>query len=493
MWNNYGGLNVVADDDEAYRRAQGMPPATPQAQGLMGGLSKDDRMLALLGLGAGLMAGNQGRNRQEAFSNAMGSGMQGLLGTLGPVIQNRQAQQAAQDRQRGLSLQSRGLDIQEGYKAQQEQLMQSQIAQQRLAQQRQQQATQIMGRIGQPLDMAPTVENATQGPRTFSVDDALAEMRRGGLLSEAKALLESQPKRELKEVAGQEGRPAYAAFDPYGGSFTQLSTSPFVKPEMVEVADRNRPGRSVKQWMTPTAGQVAGEAPRPDILDPEVRNARATIAREGATRVNVPVSVSTDRTFFGAIADTVGKDIGAQNEAAKAAVGAINNANAIRSILDTGNVILGTGANQRLDLARLAATLGISGRDDKERLANTKGMMQQLASAELAAAQQMKGQGQITEAERDILRRAASGDITLSPGEIRKLSETLDATARRRIQANNKTAQGLSADPRMGGAGQYLMVEEPPQYQAPGQSGFAIRPVDQPPPAQGGFSIRRVQ
>ena len=61
--------------------------------------------------------------------------------------------------------------------------------------------------------------------------------------------------------------------------------------------------------------------------------------------------------------------------------------------------------------------MGLAGKDSKETLEKTRAAMQQMAQLELDAAAQMKGQGQITENERDIIRRAASGDIALFRNE----------------------------------------------------------------------------
>lgn len=74
------------------------------AEGLLGGMADDDKYLGLLGIGLGMLAGNRGRSKGEAFSNAIGGGMQGGMGLLGPIQQNRQAQanRALAERQFGL-------------------------------------------------------------------------------------------------------------------------------------------------------------------------------------------------------------------------------------------------------------------------------------------------------------------------------------------------------------------------------------------------------
>lgn len=76
-------------------------------EGLLSGLADEDKYLGLLGIGLGLLSGNQGRSRQQAFANAMGGAAQGGLGLLGPIMQNKQAQAQAAMAAKKLGLEER--------------------------------------------------------------------------------------------------------------------------------------------------------------------------------------------------------------------------------------------------------------------------------------------------------------------------------------------------------------------------------------------------
>ena len=75
----------------------------------------------------------------------------------------------------------------------------------------------------------------------------------------------------------------------------------------------------------------------------------------------------------------------------------------------------------------------------------------------------MKGQGQITENERDIIRRAASGDISMTLTELKTLTASLEKTARYRIERHNKNVQPLLANPNAAALAPFLTVPSPPQ------------------------------
>jgi hypothetical protein len=59
----------------------------------------------------------------------------------------------------------------------------------------------------------------------------------------------------------------------------------------------------------------------------------------------------------------------------------------------------------------------------------------------------MKGQGQITEPEREILRRAAAGDQNMSREEILAATEIAERLARQRISQGQKNAKTIKSIP----------------------------------------------
>jgi hypothetical protein len=80
----------------------------------------------------------------------------------------------------------------------------------------------------------------------------------------------------------------------------------------------------------------------------------------------------------------------------------------------------------------------------------------------------MKGQGQITEAERSIIKRAASGDVdSMTVPELRLLGGILDRSARFKIQNYNQQVKPLASMPNAAAIAPFLGVQEPPARQAP--------------------------
>lgn len=188
------------------------------------------------------------------------------------------------------------------------------------------------------------------------------------------------------------------------------------------------------------------------------------------------VNVNTEKPLMNSIASKLGDQIDASLAQARAATQAISTAQTIKSAVDTGKVVAGPGASFRVAGLQIGQTLGIGGKDAAEVLGNTRTVIQSMAKAELDAAQQMKGQGQITEAERDIIRRAASGNIdSLTTGEVRLLADTMEKTARYKIAAHKANVSNLSKMPNAAPILPFYQVEDPGQYQPSAQQAPRVR------------------
>jgi hypothetical protein len=160
----------------------------------------------------------------------------------------------------------------------------------------------------------------------------------------------------------------------------------------------------------------------------------------------------------------LGKSITDARGKAEAAVGTIGTVNRLVSALDSGQVMAGPTSNFRQYGLQIGNVLGVAGKDATEKLMNTRSAIQSLAQLELDAAQAMKGQGQITEAERDIIRRAAAGDIErMTVPELRVLAGTLDKTARGKIRAYQGQVTPLKQNPNAAPLAPFLDVAEPEQ------------------------------
>jgi hypothetical protein len=189
-------------------------------------------------------------------------------------------------------------------------------------------------------------------------------------------------------------------------------------------------------------------------------------AGAGGTTVNIDPNKSLGNTLGVGVGDNINNTF----TGAQAAQGTLGSVRTIRESL--GNAITGPFADQRAFLARLQSGLGVAAGDTPERLADTRRVIQGLAKAELAAAAQMKGQGQITEAERAILKNAEAGTINLLPSEIKAVVDAMESSARKRIAAHQSNVQRLRKVPGAEGIIPFyeLQDEEPPPAR-PGAGG----------------------
>jgi len=133
------------------------------------------------------------------------------------------------------------------------------------------------------------------------------------------------------------------------------------------------------------------------------------------------------------------KQLTSSADAARSANSTLKNIERILPALDTA--IVGPAADQRTTLLRIGKQLNIAGENADQILRNTAIVVQGLAQQELAAAEQMKGQGALTEGERAILRRAAGGDQSLTAGELQQGLMAAQRSARARVSGHQQYLQ----------------------------------------------------
>jgi hypothetical protein len=162
-----------------------------------------------------------------------------------------------------------------------------------------------------------------------------------------------------------------------------------------------------------------------------------------STNVNVNAGKAFGTEFGKGVAESVGNTFSAA-QGAQSTLSAIQN---IRPLIQSG-VYAGPLSSVPRVVDQLATSLGITGKDDSEKLKNTAVAMQGLASLELSAAQAMKGQGAITENERGLIKRAAAGDLqTFTQPEVLALLNALEKTSQFKIKAHEKNLGRLRNRP----------------------------------------------
>jgi len=158
------------------------------------------------------------------------------------------------------------------------------------------------------------------------------------------------------------------------------------------------------------------------------------IRRSGASNVNV--TQNAEKKGLELAYEQGVKDLGASRDMARSANATLANIDRILPALDTA--ITGPAADFRATLLRVGKQLNVAGADADPVLKNNATVVQGLAQQELAAAEQMRGQGALTDAERAILRRAAGGDVSLTAGELRVGLLAAQRTARMRAESHGQ-------------------------------------------------------
>jgi hypothetical protein len=206
---------------------------------------------------------------------------------------------------------------------------------------------------------------------------------------------------------------------------------------------------------SPTEVKVLREAGQPITMENIM-----SIRRSGASNVSVNTG---EKVRAGEINKDIVAQMGEFTSQARSANDTLMNVDRMLPALQ--GAITGPLADSRTTLIRVGQQLGVVGKDANDVLAKTQILVQGLAQQELAAAGQMKGQGAITAPERELLRRAAVGDQSLSAVELKTALETAQKVARYRIAQHQEYLSKFSALP---GSEQYVPFYTVTPYQPAG-------------------------
>lgn len=142
-------------------------------------------------------------------------------------------------------------------------------------------------------------------------------------------------------------------------------------------------------------------------------------ARAGATNVTNRIENKVGES----IAGQVGPIMKASAEKTTGAINLANSSRLMLEALDKGNVYVGPTANARLKLAQFGQVLGVGGKDEEEKINNTRQLIRSLSEGAVEARKELAGQGQVTENEAAAVTKAYSGNIEdLTVSEIRLIA-----------------------------------------------------------------------
>jgi hypothetical protein len=204
-----------------------------------------------------------------------------------------------------------------------------------------------------------------------------------------------------------------------------------------------------------------------DLLAPNDQNRKiydAEILKQTThpAPVNISLTQSAEKSFGSALAGALAKSDVDLRDAALNAPEAAGNANRILEVLSSGNIIAGPGAEWKLKTAKLLNASGVAGfvgKDNTELISNTEQLQKSLASQTLDSIKTSglgAGAG-FTNADRDFLEKAKSGNIDMTPETLRRTAElarrSAEATAEKwntRVKQIPRSAvqgTGLSVEP----------------------------------------------
>jgi hypothetical protein len=202
-------------------------------------------------------------------------------------------------------------------------------------------------------------------------------------------------------------------FKDTGGKIAGLD--PFTGRQVAEVGKTGNPFDDLV-----LSNGTGGFVPNQPLL-----NAKQAIAKSGAASTSVRI----ENKMGEGLASQIGPMLRESTSVAEGAAKQIDAANRIIGAVDKNKMFAGTGASIGLTAAQVADTLGIAGAGTKEKIENTRQAIQGLSQLTLQGRAQMRGQGAITESESKLAERAVSGDISMTPAEIKQLANAAKRAA----------------------------------------------------------------
>jgi hypothetical protein len=210
----------------------------------------------------------------------------------------------------------------------------------------------------------------------------------------------------------------------------------------------------------------------------------------GMKRAGAPsVSVTMDK----GLAAQVGPMMKESKEKTIGAVKEIDAANQVIGAIDSNKMFTGPLANQRLSAAQIGSTLGVGGKDVTEKINNTRQAIQGLAEITLQGRQEMRGQGAITESEGKLAERAKSGDISLTPGELKQLAGAAKRAGEYTFNQHQTQLQAMSQNPETKQLIPYYNVGMMPERQVPQAPVQPNANQQLNIPAAGGWAVKSVK
>jgi hypothetical protein len=198
----------------------------------------------------------------------------------------------------------------------------------------------------------------------------------------------------------------------------------------------NYPGQATDKEAMREAARIgaAYNTPAEDVWN-AIKNPNKPLVENKTTVIND----MSDKELGKNMTDHIAKVIDKSYAQATSAVETLDGVERIRKAMESGNIILGPGATVRYAASQVAQLMGVGGKNEEERLANTRNAMRALAQFTLKARTTLRGEGQITEGEQAVLAKAESGEIeSFTQPDLKAFLTVTDRLARRSYDNHQK-------------------------------------------------------
>jgi YD repeat-containing protein len=340
-----------------------------------------------------------------------------------------------------------------------------------------------------PILNVPTQDNGVQADRI-----AIAKLVRAGYSTkDAEELVYAGLPQvaRVEETTDAFGQPVKQQYDKFGRrvsqpmqqwkspvSVDQGNKQTFINPvTLTEVASFGKGQTPDSAAMNPnrpfTLGPNGEYVPNPQFQKYEIEK-----TKQGATNVVNKIDVKTGE----GLAKEIGPMLAASKAAAEGALSQMETVNRLNAAINSGKLIAGPFANQRLTLAQIGQVLGVGGKDNAEILTNSREAIQSLAKFSLDGRSVLKGQGQISDYEGKLLAKATSGDIAdLTIPELKVLTSTAERVAKAQQAAHQRNMKVMRSKPELKDVADFYEVPDIPT--APTQPPTTGQTFDAKPPA----------
>lgn len=242
-----------------------------------------------------------------------------------------------------------------------------------------------------------------------------------------------------RKVAGLPEKPTEHVVN---GAIVRTPMGPGAKPEVVY---QGQPAEIAEfDALAKNAGILPGS--------PQYQQAyQQWLAKKTTHQPATQVSVNTDKSYAGHVAEGLAKDDVATITAGRAAPDRIASAQRVKELLKA-NPITGSGAEARTALTKVFSTAGLI---DGQRVQTTENLASELASSTLDAIKTSglgSGQG-FTDKDRQFLERARSGNVEVNAQTLAYLADLNERAGHASIAKANTVIRKLKGNKTMGDVG----------------------------------------